>query len=113
MATNKEYVHAFSNEFCNAIARVIEAKAKNGDCVKRATVAREIRKEVGIKNMTLLTVMVGLAVQEKSVPGVAATRGKNGGLYSIAQLEAWNAAVDAEEVVAPSSSVEMPAVVAA
>jgi hypothetical protein len=104
--SNKPVVAAFSTEFCNTLERVLAVKCKDGEAVPRRTVVRELLKDTrfGISNKTMLTLLVGLAVKSGGVPGYKSTRGRNGGIYSIAEVEALALRTKAEEKAAKAAA---------
>jgi len=96
-ASDKPVISVFSSDFAKAVETVLATKCKDGRAVKRASVAHALRMGVagvkpGIANRDLLTLLVGLCVGEGDVKGYDATRGRKGGIYSIAQREALAAA---------------------
>ena len=90
-----------SSAFSRAVGAILRVKCRDGVSAGAEDVAKQLAKtgEFGISNQQLLKLMVSQAVAEGSVAGFASMKGRppSGGIYSIAQREAWNAQVDAEE----------------
>jgi len=86
-----------SSNFSRAVARALRTLCKDGNAVPAPKVAAVLRKsgKFGIANDQLLKLMVSQAVAEGSVPGYEAIVGRSGGIYSVAQRDAYNASVAA------------------
>lgn len=98
--TTKKSLASVSSAFARAVGRVLATKCKGPDSASAEDVAATLHKsgEFGISNLQLLKLMVSQAVSEGSVQGYASMTGRppSGGIFNIAQREAWNAKVDAK-----------------
>lgn len=98
--TAKKTLSSVSSAFARAVGRVLATKCKGPDSASAEDVAATLHKsgEFGISNLQLLKLMVSQAVSEGSVQGYASMTGRppSGGIFNIAQREAWNAKVDAK-----------------
>ncbi len=75
---------SFSRELGREIARHVP---EDGSCVTREELAEQLGKSFTLQSHEMLKLVIGLAVQAGEVPGCAAVRGPQGGVFRVKARE--------------------------